>query len=183
MIANIRAAKDYTGFLKVAEMVVSKRRDVAFVSLGYGKLNNDLLLNVSPETKSRLFFLGKIDNPEDYVKSFDIGLLLNDTRHGKEGISNSIMEYMATGLPVIATNAGGTPELVEEGFSGFLVPAFDYEFVAQKILYLIDNEKKRVEMGHRGREIIFEKFSLFRMGKEYIKLYSELVNDNQILIE
>jgi glycosyltransferase involved in cell wall biosynthesis len=183
MIANIRAAKDYTGFLKVAEIVVSKRKDVAFVSLGYGKLNNELLINISPETKSHLYFLGKTDNPEEYIKSFDIGLLLNDTRHGKEGISNSVMEYMAAGLPVIATDAGGTPEIVKEGVSGFLVPAFDYEFIAQKILYLMDDEKKRVEMGLRGREILYEKFSLLKMGKEYIKLYTGLVNENQIPIE
>jgi len=176
MVANIRAAKDYIGFLKIAEIILKKRNDVAFVALGYGKINDELLQSLGSEIKDQIYFLGSVKNSEEYIKSFDIGLLLNDIRFGKEGISNSIMEYMAQGIPVVATGTGGTPEIVSDDVSGFLVPPYDYEKAAKKILFLIENENESRKMGDFGKEYLFDKFSLAQMEKEYLKLYTNLLD-------
>ena len=109
------------------------------------------------------------------MHAFDIGVLLNNTKGHGEGISNAIMEYMAAGLPVIATDAGGTPELVKDKISGFLVPAFDPEIVVGKINYLLKNEQIRKEMGQKGRKIIEAEFNLGKMVSSYLNLYQNLL--------
>jgi glycosyltransferase involved in cell wall biosynthesis len=83
------------------------------------------------------------------------------------------MEYMAAELPVIATNAGGTPELVKDNISGFLVPTFDENVVAEKILYLFHNQNKAKEMGKAGRKIIEKDFSQEKMVNSYKRLYEK----------
>ena len=71
------------------------------------------------------------------VNVFDIGVLAT---HG-EGISNSIMEYMALGKPVVASEGGGTCELVQDGITGFLVPRRDPQALAARISQLLDDQE------------------------------------------
>ena len=65
----------------------------------------------------------------------------------KEGISNSIMEYMANEIPVIATNSGGNKELVKNNSSGFLIDEGDIKSLIEKIKFLIDNPIESKKMG------------------------------------
>lgn len=82
------------------------------------------------------------------------------------------MEYMALGKPVIATNTGGTPEIVKEGISGFLIDPFDSHELIKKITYLIDNRKIILKMGREGEKIIMHRFNLDTMVQRYIELYT-----------
>ena len=92
-----------------------------------------------------------------------------------EGISNTILEAMATGLPVIATNVGGNGELVEAGVTGELVPAGDPHALAQPMLaYARDPEAARAA-GRNGRARIEREFSLEAMLGRYRALYDRLL--------
>ena len=90
------------------------------------------------------------------------------------GISNSVLEYMAAGKPVIATDLGGTKELIINGETGLLVKHREIDELVNNIEYLLDHPRVAREMGNAGRERIKTEFSLERMVQSYIRLYNEL---------
>lgn len=108
------------------------------------------------------------------VASADVGVLLtNDAVHA-EGCSNSIMEYMACGLPVIANDSGGNRELVEDGVTGYLVASGDARVVAGRLEQL-RGSSGRAAMGAAGRERLLRDFSLPAMVEAYVRIYDGLV--------
>src|SRR5262249_25106554 len=88
-----------------------------------------------------------------------------------EGISNTILEAMATGLPIVATRVGGNPELVDEGRTALLVPADDPPGMAAAIEAYADDGAKRAEHGRAGRELAGARFSLPAMVRGYLGVY------------
>jgi glycosyltransferase involved in cell wall biosynthesis len=91
-----------------------------------------------------------------------------------EGISNAILEGMAARLPVVATAVGGSPELVRDGWNGFLVPPGAPAALARRIGELLRDAGLRCEMGGRGREIVEREFDLEQMRLSYDALYQDL---------
>ena len=88
-----------------------------------------------------------------------------------EGISNTILEAMASGLPVIATSVGGNCELVDDTVSGYLVPADSADTMADKMIGLVTNKTLVEQMGNKGRERVEQKYSMHSMTKAYDALY------------
>ena len=100
-------------------MILNNRKDVTFLVIGNG-INLEKC-RMKARGHEKIKFLGFQNDIESIVNVFNAGVLLtNQDVHG-EGISNSIMEYMALGKPVIATDGGGTKELIVDGKTGFLV--------------------------------------------------------------
>ena len=91
-----------------------------------------------------------------------------------EGISLTILEAMAAGIPVVATRVGGTPEVVEAGRTGLLVPARSAGAVAEAIVQLGHDPERREVMGHAGRERVERAFSIDRMVEDYAREYVRL---------
>ncbi|HEY6099106.1 MAG TPA: glycosyltransferase [Anaeromyxobacter sp.] len=91
-----------------------------------------------------------------------------------EGISNAILEAMTMRLPVVATAAGGSPEIVREGVNGHLVPPGAPGALARRILDLLERPAARRRMGNRGRRIVESEFSLAQMRLGYDALYDDL---------
>jgi sugar transferase (PEP-CTERM/EpsH1 system associated) len=119
---------------------------------------------------TRISFLGTSLNVPELLNSFDVYVLpsLN------EGISNSLLEAMATGLPVIASDAGGNPEVVEDGISGLIFPAGDVTRLAEQLLRLQARDPFRVELGSAARRRVREEFSIDSMVQNYERLYRSL---------
>ena len=92
-----------------------------------------------------------------------------------EGISNTILEAMACGLPVVATRVGGNPELVEDGLTGRLVPPVNPETMATALLQYFDDPVLTRRHGRAGRHAVLQRFSLDRMVADYRSLYDGLV--------
>ena len=84
-----------------------------------------------------------------------------------EGISNTILEAMATGLPVLATRTGGNPELVDDGETGSLVPPGDPDALADGMLTYVRQAAVRLQHGRRARQVAVERFSLASMVDQY----------------
>ena len=170
MIASFSKSKDYKTYYQAASKVLEKRKDVTFLSIGN---NTDSLESkdlVDINFKEEFFrFLGKKSAIELYINTIDIGILATFT----EGISNSIMEFMAAGKPVIATCGGGTKEIVDDGKTGFLVNTSDAEGLAAKIELLLDNSDLRLKMGQEGQSRIRNVFSIDEMAKKFITLYEQ----------
>ena len=93
-----------------------------------------------------------------------------------EGISNTILEAMASGLPVIATDVGGNADLVAAGTSGRIVPAADSERMAVEIVRLATQPDTAQHMGHVGRELVEQKFSMKAMVAAYQGTYDKLLH-------
>jgi sugar transferase (PEP-CTERM/EpsH1 system associated) len=92
-----------------------------------------------------------------------------------EGISNTILEAMASGLPVVATNVGGNPELVVEGETGLLVPRADPDALAQALRAYIEDPAWAVRHGRAGRSRVEREFSLEAMMRRYLAVYDDLL--------
>jgi sugar transferase (PEP-CTERM/EpsH1 system associated) len=88
-----------------------------------------------------------------------------------EGTSNTILEAMASGLPVIATRVGGNPELVADERTGQLVPSNDAEALAAAILAYVEDPGRRMEHGAQGRRTVEQRFSMTAMVEGYMRVY------------
>jgi glycosyltransferase involved in cell wall biosynthesis len=165
MVAEFNPYKDYPTFIRAAQQLSRRRKDVVFVTVGDGQtLEASKKIAAGSET---ITFLGKRKNVEALVASFDIGVLATFT----EGISNSVMEYMALRKPVVVTDGGGSQELVVDGETGFLVPPENPDALAAKIEYLLDNPVIARRMGEAGEVKVRRQFSLTRMVEETVELY------------
>jgi glycosyltransferase involved in cell wall biosynthesis len=154
IIANMsREVKRVDVFIRAAAYVLERRNNIRFIVLGDGDLKKDLIeLAESLGIAKSLLFLDSSISKWEVLSAIDIGTLTSDS----EGLSNAIMEYMASGLPVIATAVGGNTELIQDGKFGLLFKPGDAEELGAKILTLAGDEKKRLEFGERGKEIVSE---------------------------
>jgi len=172
MVATFSEYKDYKTYYNAAKIILQKRNDLTFLAIGN---NTDSLASkelINDEIKNHFRLLGKESGIESFINIFDVGVLATFT----EGISNSILEYMAMEKPVVATSGGGTSEILLDNKTGFLVKAGDPEILAQKIEYLINNPSIASQMGKNGKERVSQLFSIDQMIKKYVFYYNGLIN-------
>jgi glycosyltransferase involved in cell wall biosynthesis len=174
MVANFEDRKDYNSFLKAAERILEQRDDVSFIAVGDGKNFEKTKKQVNEKHKDRIKLVGNQTDVESIINIFNIGLLINNISGHAEGTSNSIMEYMALEKPVIATNSGGSKELVQHDKTGFIIRPSDVDELTARIRQLLDNKEQAEDMGLSGKQRIDTDFSIDRMVNTYIELYNGL---------
>jgi glycosyltransferase involved in cell wall biosynthesis len=174
IVANLRnPVKDHPMFLRAAARVRTTTPDVGFAIAGEGELMEGLRkLAGQLGIEEDVFFLGRCDNVADLLFASDIGVLSSKA----EGFANAILEYMAAGLPVVATDVGGAREAIAEGETGYTVASGDDELMAARIVELLNEPQRARAMGERGRLIAAEKFSCDRHLKNTLELYDELLS-------
>ena len=171
IIANLRPVKDHALFLRAAAIVAGQVPDVAFVLLGEGSLRADLeALAEELGIADKVFFAGRVGHVQDYLARMDIGCLSSNS----EGFPNTICEYMAAGVPVVATDVGGMREAVEHGVTGYVVPHGRPEEFAKHIIELLKDDDKRTEMGRKSLESCREKFDIELSIREFEEYYTAL---------
>jgi glycosyltransferase involved in cell wall biosynthesis len=168
MVAGFHPLKDWDTLVEAAKIILEERADVTFVSVG-GGTGLERIRELGGFS-DRMIFPGQRSDVESIVNTFDVGVL---STFG-EGISNSIIEYMVLGKPVVAAEGGGTLELVVNGETGFIIPQRSPAEMAEKIALLLDDERLRSTMGSKGRERIERDFSIDRMAAEHMDLYRKL---------
>jgi glycosyltransferase involved in cell wall biosynthesis len=179
MVAAFEARKDYKTLLEGAFSLLSSNDRLRFVLVGNGSNFLELQNSVPSQYQDKIIFLGRRSDIESIVNLFDIGALLtNSSVHG-EGISNSIIEYMALGKPVIATRGGGTNEVVFENENGFLIHPKDSREFVEKVQKLIDDRELKYQFGSRGFKMAREKFDLKKMATDYLSVYQQLFKINK----
>lgn len=171
MVATFSEKKDHRTIILAAHSILRLRNDVTFVFVGDGPTLDDCKHMIEERFRYKIRFLGRRMDVESIVNIFDIGVLSTYT----EGISNSIMEYMAFEKPVVATDGGGTAELVKDKKTGFLVKTQDPQDMANKIMLLVDDKDLRIAMGKAGRRELEKKFDFRLMIDNYISLYNSIV--------
>ncbi len=174
MTATMDDRKDFPMFVQAARKIVAGRQSVAiFTALGNGPDFDVLVSSASDMIEAgRFFFPGRAPEVLDHYDCARVGVLLST--YG-EGLSNSIMEYMAAGLPVVCTDQGGNRELVIDGVTGFLIPPSDADALVEKLLWLEANREKALAMGQAGRKRIETEFSVARMIERASEIYLEVL--------
>ncbi|MFL5773968.1 MAG: glycosyltransferase [Flavisolibacter sp.] len=170
MSASFTNHKNYDLFYEIARYVIGKRSDITFIGVGgYGK--SDAIFKKMKDLSNdnpRILFPGRVNEVEALVNVCTIGVLFS--LHG-EGISNSILEYMALGKPVIANDNGGTKELVQSGINGYLVTNESSSEIGDVIMDLIDQPDKCRKYGIYNKKIIEDNFVLDKMGAAFESAY------------
>ncbi len=148
-IAALTEEKSQADLLRAAVSVLAARRDVRFFLVGEGSSRAQLEgLARELAISDRVVFTGFRNDALDLLGMFDVFVM--SSRH--EGLGTSIMNAQAAGVPVVATRAGGIPEIVQDGASGLLVPPGDPKSLAAAILRMLDDESLRLRCTAGGRE-------------------------------
>ncbi|MBV8857711.1 MAG: glycosyltransferase [Acidobacteria bacterium] len=177
LVANLRhAVKDHPTFLRAARRVRERVPEAAFVLAGEGELETDLrALSSELGIADAVFFTGRCERVGELLAVSDVCVLSSTA----EGFSNSILEYMAAGRPVVATDVGGAREAIVEGETGHLVPAGDDEQMAARIGELLRDPARAREMGEHGRGRVVEQFSCAAQLARVEALYERLLRRGQ----
>ena len=122
--------------------------------------------------RERVEFLGSIDDVPTLFSSAH--LLVHPSR--SEGLSNTILEAMAEGLPVVATNVGGTPEIIADGKTGFLVPPDRPDLLASKIGRLLQSPCLRAQLGKAGLESVGKRYNTEEVTTQYESIYRSVAS-------
>lgn len=175
MVAAFEIRKDYDTLLKAAISMCQEDQNIVFLLIGTGE-NLERIKAATPSKllSKQIFFPGIRNDIESILQIINAGLLITNSENHGEGISNAIIEYMASGKPVIATRGGGTNELVKNEVNGFLIDPHNSEQIIEKIETLKSDPALAARMGEEGRQWIKENFEITRMTDEYISLYKKL---------
>lgn len=175
-VGRMQTVKDQVtlahAFVRVLEKAPVLRSRLRLVLVGDGDLRAQCQAVLDAAGVSDLAWLpGERSDVPDIMRSLDCFVLPSLA----EGISNTILEAMASGLPVVATDVGGNADLVVHGITGHIVPAANVEAMALSLLQLASEPELARSMGLAGRLRVFEKFSLQAMVGTYQGLYDQLL--------
>jgi glycosyltransferase involved in cell wall biosynthesis len=173
VVANMRhEVKDLPTFLRAARRVHETVPNAVFLLAGEGELMPSLQsLARNLGLDGCTYFLGRCESVADLLRISDVCVLSSIA----EGFSNSILEYMAAGRPVVATDVGGAREVIAEGGSGHVVSVGDDQAMADRIVMLLDKQD-RSAMGQEGLRVVQERFSLAAQLRRTEELYDRLVS-------
>jgi glycosyltransferase involved in cell wall biosynthesis len=179
VVTRMRVRKGVDEFIRSIAIVRRNRPDVHGVVVG--EVEPDATLDrlvADLGLKDHLSFLGRRNDMPEVYSAFDLFVLCSHD----EGMSNAILEAMAMEKAVVATDVGGTGEVVQHGHTGLLVPAKDPEALASALEDIFAGDPMRaLEMGRRGREIVVETFSSQAMVRRMEDLYCNLAAARRVL--
>lgn len=158
MVANLRHdVKNVPMFLRTAKRIAGTGVDAHFVIAGEGELEAELKsMAADMGVADRTHFIGRCTEVPGLLAASYACVLTSVA----EGFSNSILEYMAAGRPVVATAVGGAAEAVVEGETGYLVASDDDAAMSERLIGLLGDQKNAATFGVAGRLIATERFSL-----------------------
>jgi len=166
-IANFYPTKGLPYLIEAANILSQKFNDLEFWLLGDGKERHFLEKLIRHYKLKNVILWGFQNNSCQYLDKSDVFVLPSV----KEGFPYTILEAMATGLPIVATRVGGVPEAVTDGENGFLVTPADSQALAEKIFVLRESYFERNQMSQKNYEKVSRLFSLEKMLKKTKEVY------------
>jgi glycosyltransferase involved in cell wall biosynthesis len=179
VLSRLNELKGIPYFLDALPAVLARFPNARFLIVGDGPARIDLEAYAQTKGFGRAaIFTGvRMDVPR-ILQETSISVLPSLS----EGFSNVLIESMAAGVPVVATNVGGNPEIVDDGTTGFLVPPRDANALATAMIKLLSDPESATRMGSAGRDRIERRFSMGRAVHETQQLYTTLVQSSGRLI-
>jgi glycosyltransferase involved in cell wall biosynthesis len=164
--------KGFDVLVAAAERVVRADGSVGFVLFGEGACRPRLVRQVNEAGLGGAFVLSGFRADLDrFLPYLDLFVLPSYT----EGLPNVVLEAFAAGVPVVATAVGGTPEVVEDGVGGYLVPPGDPNALAGRILDALASEDRLRDMALHGRQCVLERFAFAAQARRYRRLFEQLL--------
>ncbi|WP_442769248.1 TIGR03088 family PEP-CTERM/XrtA system glycosyltransferase [Zoogloea ramigera] len=178
-VGRLQAVKDHANLIRAfARMIrgdAEAARRARLMIVGGGPLQGELEALVRAEgLEGHVWLTGERSDIPDAMGAMNVFVMPSLS----EGISNTVLEAMASGLPVIATNVGGNPELVADDHNGLLVPAADPAALSAAMMALFRTPGRVTAMGQAGRERVLQEFSLDAMVGSYLSLYQALLPES-----
>lgn len=174
IIGNVAALVAHKGqryLVEAAALVVRQVPDARFVMAGEGELRETLENHIKHlGLEKHVKLAGFRPDILSLHKAFDIFVMSSVT----EGLGTSLLDAMACGKPIVATSAGGMPEVVEDGRTGLLIPPRDHHAMATAIVRLLKDEALRRQMGDAGLSLVNAKFSAERMVQGTLDAYQRV---------
>lgn len=175
LVGNIAALVPHKGQRHLIDAVLLVLREVPeahFVIVGEGELQSALERQVKHlHLERHVHLLGFRPDPLSVLKGLDLFVMSSVT----EGLGTSVLDAMAVSRPVVATRAGGLPEIVQDGRTGFLVPIRDPRAMADAIVHLLNDPALRARFGDAARARVEAQFTAERMVEETLAVYRKVV--------
>lgn len=178
-VANIRPVKGIDVLVRTAAVVCRERPDALFVvagkvidtsyQAGLERLAGEL------GVRDHIVFLGQVENPLELLSECDIFHLPSRS----EGMSNALLEAMASALPAVATQVGGNCQLVQDGRTGFLTPPEVAEAAANRLLDLLNHPEQARAMGDAARRLVEQEYSTEAVVNSLVRLYDDLLDGQE----
>ena len=174
-ISALRKQKDHTTLLKAMEQLNTKYPNTILVIAGDGELKNELQSKAKElGLEKAIYFLGYRSDVNELLSQFDIFVLPSLY----EGLPLCILEAMSAARPIVATNADGTNELIEDETTGLLVPLSDHVQLAAALERLIEDADLAKALGKNAKEHVKAKYSMDEMILSYELYYKELLEES-----
>jgi len=173
-VGRFNILKDYPNMLIAFSHVIRTHPETLLIIIGDGSLRPAMEELVGKlGMKDRVRFLGIRRDIQELMNAADAYVMSSSV----EGMANVLLEASATGLPIVATDVGGNPQVVRDGETGFLVPPKDPEALTGAMVRLMDiSEEERRWMGEAGRQYAEDNYSLDRVVEMWEALYQELLS-------
>lgn len=169
MVANLRPEKGHDLLIDAAPAILAREPEAEFFIAGDGPLRQALETRATGRgVASRFHFLGQCNDVPALLATSDLFVLPSRS----EAFPNAVIEAMAAGLPVVASEVGGIPELVKSGVTGMLVPPGDAAALARSVLDLMDRPGFAAALGEAARARIEQEFSFDRMVGGFERVYA-----------
>lgn len=175
IVANLTDYKDYYTFFDAMALLKERGKVFTVKVVGWGKLAEEYKRYSEQKGLSGIIdFIGRVSNSEEFIAGFDVGILSSYAEKG-EGLSNSVIEYMAMGVPPVITDIGAAREIITPGKTGFVFAPGDAGQLANHIEYLMDSPVVAAIMGAEARKFVEERFSFATYIRETESYYREVL--------
>lgn len=179
MVANFSDYKDYDSYFGVVKELLRLNLIDKAYAVGTGKnlskykniIEEDVLLN------GKVLFTGNIDNVEMFLNCISVGFLFS-TEEFSEGISNSVLEYMAAGVVPIVSDIGASSEIIDDGTDGFLVNKHDTKSIVEIIKMIKVNKQLNQDLKENAYKKVEDKFCLQKNITTLEKLYTDVMKND-----
>jgi glycosyltransferase involved in cell wall biosynthesis len=179
VISRVSPSKGLEHFLQAAAIITAARPDVRYLIVGEAEPRDQEYRNALVAYAARLglerhvVFTGlRLDVPE-VLSEIAVSVLPSLS----EGLSNVLLESMASGVPVVATWVGGNPEAVEDGVTGILVPPREPGALARSIQRILDDRELAARFSGAGRQRVAERFAIDAVIRQTQRLYERLLEE------
>ena len=163
-VANFHKNKGHVYLLKAFEKIYNKNKNIWLWLVGDGEERSYFEKEINKyRSKNKIVLFGKRDDVPIILSASDIFVLPTLF----EGMSNAILEAMASGLPIITTDISENREIIENNISGILIPIMDSLLIEQSINYLLENSRMMNEIGLEGKKLIEKKFDIKKITSKF----------------
>lgn len=175
MVGRISEQKSPETFVEIANKLKSKIENCYFILVGDGELRSRVEKKIDEYSlKDKFLITGWTSEVARYVSTFNVALLTSKW----EGFGLVLTEYMASGKPIVASNVGGIPDVIQNNYNGILVKQNDIDNFVKAILEIKNNHRLRFSLIENGYKVVKEKFNIYRVVREHEDLYEKIVANN-----